>query len=69
MGEMSNVEQIIANIEQADEVEIMEFNFDPCFRLMREMEDAMKEFVDRVNRGEVRSTKTYNQFKYILGLK
>jgi hypothetical protein len=31
-----------------------------------EMYDAMKLFCDRVDRGEVRSTKTYNQFKEIL---
>jgi len=65
---MSNVERIIEKIEQADEVEIMEFDFDPCFRLMREMEEAMTTFVERVDKGEVRSKKTYSQFKAILGL-
>lgn len=28
---------------------------------------AMQEFVDRVERGEISSTKTYNKFKEILG--
>jgi hypothetical protein len=65
---MSVVEEIIEDIEQADEVEIMEFDFDPCFRLMRDMEAAMKTFVERVDKGEVRSSKTYTQFKSILGL-
>ena len=33
---------------------------------MDEMYKAMREFCDRVERGEVRSTKTYNQFIDIL---
>lgn len=66
--QMSQVEKIIKGIEQADEIEIMEYDFEPCFRLMREMEDAMTTFVKRVEAGEVRSTKTYAQFKAILGL-
>ena len=64
---VSNVETIIQNIEQADEVEILEFDFDPCFRLMREMEEAMNTFVDRCEEGSIRSRKTYQQFKAILG--
>lgn len=31
-----------------------------------EMFDAMQEFIDRVDRGEVRSKKTYEKFKTIL---
>lgn len=31
-----------------------------------EMYEAMQEFVNRVDRGEVRSTATYNKFKTIL---
>lgn len=38
---MSEVEEIIKNIEHADEIEILEFDFDPCFQLMREMESAL----------------------------
>lgn len=34
---------------------------------LQECKKAMQEFVDRVEKGEVRSTKTYNQFKKILG--
>jgi len=64
---MSNVEEIVERIEQADIEEILEFDFEPCFRLMREMEAAMTNFVERVERGEVRSTTTYRQFKSILG--
>ncbi len=30
--------------------------------------EAMNEFIDRVDRGEVRSTRTYTKFKSILGL-
>ena len=30
------------------------------------MKDALSEFVERVDKGEVRSTKTYNKFKRIL---
>jgi hypothetical protein len=65
---MSIAEEIIEQIEQADEIEILEFDFEPCFKIMRDMESAMKTFIDRVDKGEVRSTKTYNQFKTILGL-
>lgn len=32
----------------------------------KEMKNAMKEFVYRVEAGEVRSTYTYNQFKEVL---
>jgi len=35
----------------------------------RAMESAMTNFVKRVDRGEVRSTKTYIQFKDILGIR
>lgn len=34
---------------------------------MRSMRDAMQEFVDRVDKGEVRSKRTYAKFKEILG--
>lgn len=65
---MSKVEKFINEISEADEVEIMEFDFKPCFDLMRNMEAAMKTFVERVDAGEVRSKKTYKQFKEILGI-
>ena len=39
---MSEVTRIIERIEQADECEIMEFDFEPCFELMKEMETALK---------------------------
>jgi hypothetical protein len=32
------------------------------------MENAMTEFVERVDKGEVRSRKTYSKFKDILGI-
>ena len=35
---MSKAEQIIKTIEEADEIEIMEFDFDPCFEYLRKME-------------------------------
>ncbi len=34
---------------------------------MEQMRAAMQEFVDRVDKGEVRSKRTYAQFKEILG--
>lgn len=34
-----------------------------------EMREAMQEFVDRVDKGEVRSRRTYAKFKKILGSK
>lgn len=34
----------------------------------KEMEEAMTNFVKRVEKGEVRSTVTYSQFKSILGI-
>jgi len=64
---MTKVDSIIEQIEQADESEIMEFNFDPCFKLMKEMEGAMITFVERVELGDVRSIRTYTQFNNILG--
>lgn len=39
---MSKVEKIINEISKADEVEIMEFDFKPCFAMMREMETVIK---------------------------
>lgn len=63
---MSKAEEIIGSINNASEVEIMEFDFDPCFDYLREMESAMKLLVDRVDKGEIRSSKTYAQFKEIL---
>ena len=44
---MSKAEEIIKAIDEADEVEIMEFDFDPCFEYLREMESALKEIVGR----------------------
>jgi len=44
-------------------------NFDECFTMMREMEYAMKNFINRVEIGEVFSKKTYKQFKEILETK
>ena len=35
-------------------------------KLLEECLDAMQEFVDRVDKGEVRSTYTYNKFKKLL---
>lgn len=64
---MSNVNKIIDQIEGADEVQLMEFDFKPLFVLMKDMESAMAEFVRRVDAGEVRSTKTYKRFKAVLG--
>ena len=64
---MSNVEKIIEEIEQADDIEIVEYDFQPCFRLMQEMEEAMNLFVDRVEAGTITSKRTYTQFKAILG--
>lgn len=34
--------------------------------MAKRYKDAMQEFCDRVDRGEVRSVKTYNQFKELL---
>ena len=62
-----SVETIIKEIENADEIEILEFDFSECFKIMREMEDAMNTFVDRCENGSIRSKKTYAQFKSILG--
>ena len=37
-------------------------------RKCREMERAMQKFIDRCERREVRSVKTYSEFKEILGI-
>lgn len=65
---MTKVDEIINEIKNTNEVEIMEFNFNPCFDMLREMENAMKIFINRVDIGEVRSKRTYAQFKEILGI-
>ena len=36
---MIEVEEIIKSIQDADEIEIPEFDFDPCFHRLRKMED------------------------------
>lgn len=38
------------------------------FKRAQLMECAMENFVNRVNKGEIRSKKTYSQFKQILGI-
>ena len=63
---MSRIEQMIEEVNMCDETDIMEYNFDPLWKLIREMESVMKTFVDRVEAGTIRSTRTYNQFKEIL---
>ena len=40
---MSKSEQIIKSIEDADEIEILEFDFEPCFHRLRNMETLLKE--------------------------
>jgi hypothetical protein len=63
---MSKVDRIVKEIEWADEMEIIEYDFTECFELMRKMEDAMVDFVKRVEDGTIRSAKTYKHFKEIL---
>lgn len=38
---VNKVEAIIKEIQEADEMEILEFDFEPCFKLMREMENKL----------------------------
>jgi len=38
-----NVEEIISKISSADEIEIMEFDFNDCFTALREMEFKITE--------------------------
>jgi hypothetical protein len=64
--EVSKVNDIIKEIEWADEMETIEYDFTECFGLMRKMEDAMAKFVKRVEDGTIRSAKTYKHFKEIL---
>ena len=44
-----DVEKIISDIESADEVEIMEFDFDKCFTALREM----KYIIDLLNKHDL----------------
>ncbi len=44
---MSEVEEIIKSIEDADEIEILGFDFEPCFHRLRKMEEILKELIDR----------------------
>ncbi len=48
-----NIEKIISDIENADEVEIMEFDFDKCFTALREM----KYIIDQLNQHDLRMDK------------
>ena len=63
---MSSVARVIKEIEHADEMEMIEYDFTECFELMRKMEAAMVTFVKRVEDGTIRSKKTYKQFEEIL---
>lgn len=65
----TKVTKHIQEINSASEMDLIEYNFDEFFTTVEEMRDAMILFIDRVNKGEVRSIKTYNQFKTILGIK
>ncbi len=42
----SKAEGIIKKIQEADEIEIMEFDFDPCFEYLRKMEAALREIAE-----------------------
>lgn len=42
---MSEVEEIIKSIQDADEIEILEFDFEPCFHRLRKMEEVLKELI------------------------
>jgi len=65
----TKVTKHIKEINSASEMDLIEYNFDEFFTVVEEMRDAMFLFIDRVDKGQVRSTKTYNQFKTILGIK
>jgi len=65
----TKVTKHIQEISSATEIDLIEYNFDEFFGVVEEMRDAMFLFIDRVDKGQVRSTKTYNQFKTILGIK
>ena len=43
----SKAEKIIAKINEADEVEIMEFDFDECFTYLRELETLKAKSISR----------------------
>lgn len=63
---MSKLEGIIEVVDGLDEFEIVEYDFKPLWEKARAMESAMKTFVERVEAGTIRSTRTYTQFKEIL---
>ncbi len=52
MSELTEVEKIIASINDADEIEIMEFDFDPCFSLLKALEQANKELKEKFEQVE-----------------
>ena len=67
-NKVTKVEKIIDDIGELDLAQMLDYDgLDECFVLMRAMENAMSKFIRRVDKGEVRSTKTYKQFKDILG--
>ena len=66
LNKKTGVEKYIDEIGNADEVELLEYDFVPVFEKLRQMESAMQRFVTRVDKGEVRSTKTYLEFVEVL---
>ena len=61
---MSDVEDIISAIENADEVEIMEFNFNPCFNKLRSLEQELEAAKAEIKSNISELKKTYELISY-----
>ncbi len=66
---MNKREKIIEDLYDLDTASMLDFDsLAACIEYMKEMEQAMTTFVERVDKGEVQSKRTYAQFKTILDL-
>ena len=66
---MNKREEIIEDLYDKNKLGMLNFtSLAACIEYMKEMEQAMTTFVERVDKGEVQSKRTYAQFKKILEL-
>jgi len=67
--QLSKVEAMIEKIESASKMEILDFDFEPCFQLLRELEASMKGYVDTVEKRYKPSIEaTSREFITVLGI-
>jgi len=72
-ADIKNIQKIINHSESNDSTVVTNYiqlknNDKYSASKAIEIEDAVKTFIHRVDKGEIRSRKTYKQFKQILGI-